>query len=42
MELTACVAVANLMTRINTAFGIESLGSAAACGLKPLTAPTTP
>ncbi|MFC4604387.1 carboxymuconolactone decarboxylase family protein [Rhodococcus kronopolitis] len=36
VELTAFVAVANLMTRTNTAFGIESQGFSAACGLKPL------
>ncbi|QCQ93550.1 carboxymuconolactone decarboxylase family protein [Rhodococcus sp. SGAir0479] len=36
VELTAFVAVANLMTRTNTAFGIESQGFAAACGLQPL------
>lgn len=36
VELTAFIAVANLMTRTNTAFGIESQGFAAACGLKPL------
>lgn len=36
VELTAFVAVANLMTRTNTAFGIESQGFSAACGLEPL------
>ncbi|TQC42357.1 carboxymuconolactone decarboxylase family protein [Rhodococcus sp. WS4] len=39
VELTAFIAVANLMTRTNTAFGIESQGFATACGLKPLTVP---
>ncbi|MFD9666803.1 carboxymuconolactone decarboxylase family protein [Rhodococcus sp. NPDC059968] len=41
VELTAFIAVANLMTRTNTAFGIESQGFAASCGLKPLALPTT-
>lgn len=36
VELTAFVAVANLMTRTNTAYGIESQGFSTACGLKPL------
>lgn len=36
VELTAFVALANFMTRSNTAFGIESQGFSAACGLKPL------
>lgn len=36
VELTAFIAVANLMTRTNTAFGIESQGFAASCGLEPL------
>jgi alkylhydroperoxidase family enzyme len=36
VELTAYVALANLMTRTNTAFGIESQEFSAACGLKPL------
>jgi len=36
VELTAFIAVANLMTRTNTAFGIESQGFSASCGLKPL------
>ncbi|ABG92698.1 conserved hypothetical protein [Rhodococcus jostii RHA1] len=41
VELTAFIALANLMTRTNTAFGIESQGFATACGLKPLAAPST-
>lgn len=36
VELTAVIAFANLTTRSNVAFGIESDGFAAACGLKPL------
>lgn len=41
VELTAFVAVANLMTRTNTAFGIESQGFAASCGLEPLAVRST-
>ncbi|MCA1008547.1 carboxymuconolactone decarboxylase family protein [Rhodococcus hoagii] len=41
VELTAFVAVANLMTRTNTAFGIESQGFAASCGLQPLAVRST-
>jgi alkylhydroperoxidase family enzyme len=36
VELTAFIALANMYTRTNTAFGIESQGFAAACDLKPL------
>jgi alkylhydroperoxidase family enzyme len=36
VELTAYIALANLMARSNTAFGIESQGFSAACELKPL------
>ncbi len=36
VELTAYIALANFMTRFNTACGIESQGFANACGLKPL------
>lgn len=36
VELTAFIAVANLMTRTNTAFGIESQEFSATCDLKPL------
>lgn len=36
VELTASIALANLPARMNTAFGIESQGFAAACGLGPL------
>jgi alkylhydroperoxidase family enzyme len=39
VELTAYVALANLWTRSNTAFGIESQGFAAACDLRPLAQP---
>jgi len=38
VELTAWIGLANLYTRINTAFGIESQGFSAACDLKPLAA----
>jgi len=41
VELTAYVALANLYTRTNTAFGIESQGLSAACGLKPLPVAST-
>jgi len=37
VELTAVIGFANLTTRSNVAFGIESDGFADACGLKPLT-----
>ena len=40
VELTAYIALANLYTRTNTAFGIESQGFAAACDLQPLAAPS--
>jgi alkylhydroperoxidase family enzyme len=41
VELTAFIALANLATRTNTAFGIESQEFSAACDLKPLAvAPT--
>jgi alkylhydroperoxidase family enzyme len=36
VELTTVIALANFMTRANTAFGIRSQEYAAACGLKPL------
>jgi len=39
VELTAVIAFANLTTRANVAFGIESDGFADACGLKPLAKP---
>jgi alkylhydroperoxidase family enzyme len=35
VELTAFIALANMYARTNTAFGIESQGFSAACGLKP-------
>ncbi|MGW5150043.1 carboxymuconolactone decarboxylase family protein [Rhodococcus koreensis] len=41
VELTAFIALTNFMTRSNTAFGIESQGLAASCGLKPLSARST-
>jgi alkylhydroperoxidase family enzyme len=40
VELTGYVALANLWTRTNTAFGIESQGFAAACDLRPLAEPS--
>jgi alkylhydroperoxidase family enzyme len=36
VELSAFIAVANVYTRTNVAFGIEAQGFAAACGLRPL------
>jgi alkylhydroperoxidase family enzyme len=36
VELTMLIALANLMTRANTAFGIQSQEFSAACDLKPL------
>ena len=41
VELTAFVAVANVYTRTNTAFGIESQGLSAGCDLTPLTVAST-
>ena len=41
VELTAFIALANLYTRTNTAFGIESQEFSAACELKPLAVPST-
>src|ERR671910_422182 len=41
VELTAFIGLANLYTRTNTAFGIESQGYSAACDLKPLAVPST-
>ena len=38
VELSAYVALANVYTRTNIAFGIEAQGFAAACGLEPLAA----
>jgi alkylhydroperoxidase family enzyme len=40
VELTSFIALANVYTRSNVAFGIESDGFANACGLKPLAEPT--
>jgi alkylhydroperoxidase family enzyme len=41
VELTTFIALANFMTRSNTAFGIESQGFSAACGLQPLAVAST-
>jgi alkylhydroperoxidase family enzyme len=41
VELTTFIALANFMTRSNTAIGIESQEFAAACGLKPLAVAST-
>jgi alkylhydroperoxidase family enzyme len=41
VELTTYIALVNFMTRTNTAFGIESQGYSATCGLKPLAMPAT-
>jgi alkylhydroperoxidase family enzyme len=41
VELTTFVALANLYSRSNTAFGIESQGFSAACGLRPLAGHST-
>lgn len=41
VELTAFVALANMSSRTNTAFGIGSQGLAAACRLEPLAVPAT-
>jgi alkylhydroperoxidase family enzyme len=41
VELTSFVALANFASRSNTAFGIESQGFAAACGLRPLAGHST-
>lgn len=40
VELTALIALANLASRTNTAFGIESQGFSAACELAPLAEPS--
>lgn len=40
LELTMVTAVANLMTRSNTALGVESQEFSVACGLEPLVLPT--
>lgn len=40
VELTAFVALTNLTTRLNTAFGVEAHGFAASCNLQPLPSPT--
>jgi alkylhydroperoxidase family enzyme len=40
VELTMCIALANLATRGNTAFGIGSQEFSAACGLEPLASPS--
>lgn len=41
VELAAFIALANVYTRTNVAFGIEAQGFAAACGLKPLAEPSS-
>jgi alkylhydroperoxidase family enzyme len=41
VELSAYIALANVYTRTNIAFGIEAQGFAAACGLEPLAEPST-
>jgi alkylhydroperoxidase family enzyme len=41
VELTAFIALANFMTRTNTAFGIESQEFSAACDLKTLAIAST-
>ncbi len=40
VELTAYISLANFYARTNVAFGIESDGFAAACGLRPLAEPS--
>jgi alkylhydroperoxidase family enzyme len=40
VELTAFIGAANLVSRNNTALGIEAQGLSAACGLAPLAEPT--
>lgn len=40
VELSAFVALANVYTRTNIAFGIDAQGLAASCGLKPLAEPS--
>jgi alkylhydroperoxidase family enzyme len=40
VELTAFIALANMYTRTNTAFGIESQGFSTACQLAPLAEPS--
>jgi alkylhydroperoxidase family enzyme len=41
VELTSVVALANFMTRSNTALGIESQEFSAACDLEPLATPSS-
>jgi len=41
VELTAFIGLANLYTRTNTAFGIESQEFSVACDLKPLASPSS-
>lgn len=40
VELSAFIALANVYTRTNVAFGIDAQGFAAACGLAPLAEPS--
>jgi alkylhydroperoxidase family enzyme len=42
VELTAFIAAANLVSRANTALGIEAQGFSEACGLEPLAEPARP
>ena len=41
VELTSFIALANFMTRSNTAMGIESQEFSVACGLEPLASPSS-
>ena len=41
VELTSFIGLTNLMTRTNTALGIESQGYSAACGLPPMARPAS-
>ena len=41
VELTAYIALANFVTRFNSACGIKSQGFAAACGLQPIAVAST-
>jgi hypothetical protein len=40
VELTALVALANMYTRTNTAFGIVSQSFSASCALPPIASPS--
>lgn len=41
VELTTVIGLANLASRTNTAFGVESQGFSTACDLRPLARPST-